>query len=588
MALLRHGTPRLRSWVHRNEHRVRYAVKDGVAHAIRGRKSADVVDAEFLELAQAVVRERPALSAGPAARKAPRDALRLNPAPRAEYETGAARHGRSADQVLLAEVTRRASPELRLAMKDEPNHFHDMLSRVRWAYDAPEGFPPYPRRGTTYTADELTAISRAFITLSPEIRELRRIATEADERVGFTSNARSTTENGKFTLQGIVGHVLADERGNPTTFSSWLRDLLHRFEQSIAGYGHLSGFFRYNNETFKRELQDVTSADWIAEVRESYGRGLADFARRAEILSDPALYDTTMDLYDDTLPQRKLERVKEAGPDYAKRWVDTLYGFRHDRHTDKTPNARIVSGSLTIAEAQQQREQASRKGAEGDAQRDAAAHADIERLARALTGIPKRGLTWTGANIAKVLPDAFKVHKGGISDPNRFIVEGPLYRYSGLGAKKEGASKHALWAAMVQSASGVDLGFSIPFATGATTLDRWNDAEHVAQFADSPPLPPVEPPKALPADLYLTPAQIAEVRRALAYAAKIPGGQAVGLYAGREEPRSALLVLQRERPTRDFDRISIQIRPDGSRHHGSTFGGPVSPAGWIPLKYPKG
>lgn len=415
--------------------------------------------AEFKRLALEYIRETwPPPRVSPASRAAPREVFspRINPAPAHDRKKGMSVYS------LIDHVRKNASPELAQAMRDRDHLFFPAAEALLWSYYAPEGWPPYPRRGGSYSADEIRAITQEFSSLSPDARHLKKVARQADARLGI----------GDGVGYKPAGRVIANSRAHGKSLEDLVREDLQAWASGMTPAEGYSKWEAHDPSTW-------TPALWTELARASWpGPRLLNLIH---ILGDPDLYTGKLPI--DEAVSRLVS--DDSAQYYVGILLDTVYGLHlsHRRTGEKGPTEwNIREGKVKASEAlaRQRREEQERKEAEALHYRQAID--DAFTLARALQAIPQKGLKWTSANVARVLPPGFKMD----TDGHDVGVEGPRIRYI---VRKSGTVHDALarMAEVLQVLTGIDLGFETaepledPYSREYASV-AWSDAESRARI----------------------------------------------------------------------------------------------------------
>ena len=287
---------------------------------------------------------------------------------------------------------------------------------MAWARSAPEGFPPYPRRGDTYSADESVAIRDWIEHVWPVVREANQIVTAADRRISQS------------TVAGAAGPIL---HGIGSGDSHFLAPLYRDSAWSIPRVYDFNTF-KPNDDPSRRAPPDATDLTPKELVERLIAWGITRLLPAlalVEALSDPHLYEKWSDV---DLHYRTLHRIvdKTFAHDALKHLVVFLYQL--DRMTVNardlpledylsalpTPPTGYYTPSQALAQQRANDDAYKQRTAAGAATKKA----EWAALAPALWSHIERGnRTWSLQNIRNALPSGYVLH----TEARDFTIQGP-------------------------------------------------------------------------------------------------------------------------------------------------------------------
>jgi hypothetical protein len=341
---------------------------------------------------------------------------RRNPAPiRAQshgYGQSASKRYHGQQALSSLGLDRSAGPGMERAATRE-------VDRLAWAFAAPEGFPPVPRRGGKYSPDEAAAIRDWLTEQWGPWRDGIRIALDADQALREAGVMLNAT---RLLLGDRVGN-----NGNPM-LDLWNRAANHTSPHAAKDpdddpYGTAIPYAAGKSPT---ELIDALLR-WAAL---HLFRTIGLIAN----LADPTLYNRWADPDAHMLA---LGAVTVGAPDpfydATERAPRVLYGIGyhlkipggHHRHHDGASvlvkhwiaayyGASWAQADKNITLSQAIALQVSEDTAYKERHRKSEAEhkRDLDTVREALgRGIIARGLSWTPGNIARLLPSGFRVAK---------------------------------------------------------------------------------------------------------------------------------------------------------------------------------
>lgn len=319
---------------------------------------------------------------------------------------------------------------------------------MAWARSAPEGFPPYPRRGDTYSADESVAIRDWIENVWPVVREANQIVTAADRRISQS------------TVAGAAGRIL---HGIGSGDSHFLAPLYRDSAWSIPRVYDFNTF-KPNDDPSRRAPPDATdlTPKELVERLIAWGiKHLLPTLTLIEALSDPHLYEKWPDV---DAHYRTLHRIvdKTFAHDALKHLVVFLYGLNRMTVNARdlpledylsalpTPPTGYYTPSQALAQQRANDDAYKQRTAAGAATKKA----EWAALAPALwSHIEKGNRTWSLQNIRNALPSGYVLH----TEARDFTIQGPsrgAFLYYSDGSKTRDAQLEVLRQQVRQAVEG--------------------------------------------------------------------------------------------------------------------------------------
>lgn len=309
---------------------------------------------------------------------------------------------------------------------------------MAWARSAPEGFPPYPRRGDTYSADEATAIGDWVTEAWPAVREANQIVAAADRRLSQSTVVAAAAR----ILHGVGGG------------DSYLLAPLYRDSAWSIPRAYDFNTFKPNDDPSRYAPPDATdlTPKELVERLTAWGiKRLLPAVALIEALSDPHLYEKWSNVDEH---YRTLHRItnETRAYDAPRHLVSHLYQLdRTTVNAQHRPLADYLSalpvpppGYYTPSQALAQQQANDDAYKQREATGAATKKAEWAVLAPALwSHIEKGNRTWSLQNIRNALPSGYVLH----TETRDFTIQGPsrkTFLYYSDGGKARDAQLEGL------------------------------------------------------------------------------------------------------------------------------------------------
>lgn len=243
------------------------------------------------------------------------------------------------------------------------------VRRMMFLHYVPEGMLPAPRRGSTYSRQELGQLSRDLESVFPPYVKLMALARHLDQKMGLKPYSESRPEYGTTgdTAMRIFGGGHAGNLQNLESYWFGSTGRLSGWADSIRPDKTMGKFFP-SSDWGQRDQKEPTPANVLEVLIKDRKVGWANTARTMVAMTNPILFKKLEKSTDKAMVDAAEKAAEEAGVHYG--WKANSLGIRQNEWGQldgKTAWEKLQTKRAKDAEYQRQSAEFARKRADAAA-----------------------------------------------------------------------------------------------------------------------------------------------------------------------------------------------------------------------------